>query len=47
MGLYPHIEANRKVKQYAERLLKKPDALKLFSYAESEGTEMQRTAGAA
>ena len=45
--LYPHIEANRKVKQYAERLLKKPDALKLFSYAESEGTEIQRTAGAA
>lgn len=46
-ALYAHVEANRKVKQYAERLLKKPDALKLFSYAESEGTEMQRTAGAA
>lgn len=44
-GLYSHIEANRKVKQYAEHLLKKPDALKLFSYAEAEGSETQRTAG--
>lgn len=45
-GLYPHGEANCKVKQYAQRLLKKPDALKLFCYGESEGTEMQRSAGA-
>lgn len=46
-ALYAHVEATRKVKQYAERLLKKPDALKLFSYTEPEGTEIQRAAGAA
>ena len=44
-GLYPHVEANRKVKQYTEELLKKPDALKLFSYAEQEGTKRHREAG--
>ena len=46
-ALCAHVEATRKVKQYAERLLKKPDALKLFSYTEPEGTEIQRAAGAA
>jgi len=46
-GLYPHVEANRKVKLYTEKLLKKSDALKLFSYTEPDGTERHRNAGVA
>ncbi len=46
-GLYPHVEANRKVKLYAEQLLKTSDALKLFSYTEPEGTKRHRNAGVA
>lgn len=44
-GICPHAGANRKVKQYTEELLKKPDALKLFSYTEQEGTKRHREAG--
>lgn len=44
-ALVPQIISNRKVKQYAEKLLKRPDALKLFSYEVPEGTARQRQAG--
>ncbi len=45
-ALVPQIAGSHKVKQYAEGLLKKPDALKLFSYGVPEGTARQRQAGA-
>lgn len=44
-ALVPQVESNRKVKQYAEALLKKPEALQLFSYQFPEGTLRQREAG--
>ena len=35
------------MKSYTERLLKRPDALNLFSYDDPEGTGLQREAGVA
>ena len=44
-AIVPSVAGNLKVKQYTERLLKKPDALDLFSYGAPEGTKRQREAG--
>lgn len=44
-AIIPSTAANAKVKQYAENLMKKPDALNLFSYGLPEGTKRQREAG--
>ena len=44
-AIIPSVPDNVKVKQYAENLLKKPDALNLFSYGLPEGTGRQREAG--
>lgn len=44
-AIVPFVTSNLKVKQYAEQLMKKPDALELFSYGAPEGTKRQRTAG--
>lgn len=38
-GIYPHEEANLKVQQFTEQLLKGTDALKFFSYAKPQGTK--------
>lgn len=46
-AIVPLVESNHRVKQYTERLLKRPDALKLFSYGTPEGTNRHREAGAA
>lgn len=46
-AIIPSVSCNAKVKQYAEHLMKKPDALNLFSYGVPEGTKRQRKAGAA
>lgn len=46
-AIIPSVSCNAKVKQYAEHLMKKPDALNLFSYGVPEGTKRQRNAGAA
>lgn len=46
-GIYPHAEANLKVQQFAEQLLRRKDALNLFSYAEPQGTKKQREASVA
>lgn len=46
-AIVPNISCNYKVKQYMETLLKKPDALNLFSYGTPEGTKRQKEAGAA
>ena len=46
-ALVPQVTGNRLVKSYAEQLLKRPDALNLFSYEDPEGTALQREAGAA
>ncbi len=46
-AIVPQISGNARVGQYTEKLLKKPDALRLFSYGVPEGTKRQRTAGAA
>ena len=44
-AIIPSVPCNAKVKQYAESLMKKPDALNLFSYGLPEGTKRQREAG--
>lgn len=44
-GIYPHEEANLKVQQFTEQLLKGTDALKFFSYAKPQGTKKLREAG--
>ena len=46
-ALVPQVSGNRLVKTYTERLLKRPDALNLFSYDDPEGTGRQREAGVA
>lgn len=46
-AIVPAVESNRRVKQYMEQLLKKPDALSLLSYGTPEGTSRHREAGAA
>ena len=46
-ALVPQVSGNRLVKIYTERLLKRPDALNLFSYDDPEGTGRQREAGVA
>lgn len=46
-AIVPDTDSNYKVKQYMECLLKRPDALHLFSYGVPEGTKRQREAGAA
>ncbi|MDE6389277.1 MAG: PLP-dependent aminotransferase family protein [Lachnospiraceae bacterium] len=45
-AIVPFVTSNLKVKQYTENLMKKPDALTLFSYGAPEGTKRQREAGA-
>ena len=44
-AIVPFVTSNSKVKQYTENLMKKPDALNLFSYGALEGTKRQREAG--
>ena len=44
-AIVPFVTSNLKVKQYTESLMKKPDALNLFSYGAPEGTGRQREAG--
>ncbi|MDE6620406.1 MAG: PLP-dependent aminotransferase family protein [Lachnospiraceae bacterium] len=44
-AIVPFVTSNLKVKQYTELLMRKPDALELFSYGAPEGTRRQRTAG--
>lgn len=46
-AIVPIVRTNDKVKQYMEKLLKRPDALKLFSYGVPEGTKRHREAGVA
>ena len=46
-ALVPQVSGNRLAKSYTERLLKRPDALNLFSYDDPEGTGLQREAGVA
>lgn len=46
-AIVPFVTSNIKVRQYTEDMLKKPDALNLFSYGMPEGTKRQREAGAA
>lgn len=45
-AIVPSVKSNVKVKQYLEGLLKRPDALNLFSYGVPEGTGRHREAGA-
>ncbi|MDE6761984.1 MAG: PLP-dependent aminotransferase family protein [Lachnospiraceae bacterium] len=44
-AIVPFVTSNLKVRQYTESLMKKPDALNLFSYGIPEGTKRQRKAG--
>lgn len=44
-AIVPSVTANLKVKQYTENLMKKPDALQLFSYGAPGGTKRQCKAG--
>lgn len=44
-AIVPFVTSNLKVKQYTEHMMRKPDALELFSYGAPEGTRRQRTAG--
>lgn len=44
-AIIPAAESNDKVKCYMEKMLKKPDALKLLSYGVPEGTKRHREAG--
>lgn len=44
-AIVPFVTSNLKVRQYTESLMKKPDALSLFSYGSPEGTKRQREAG--
>lgn len=45
-AIVPAVECNDKVKQYMEKMLKRPDAPDLFSYGAPEGTRRHREAGA-
>lgn len=44
-AIVPFVTSNLKVRQYTESLMKRPDALNLFSYGAPEGTKRQRAAG--
>lgn len=44
-AIVPAVESNSKVKQYMEKMLKRPDALNLLSYGAPEGTKRHREAG--
>lgn len=44
-AIIPSVAANLKVKQYSESLMKRPDALQLFSYGAPGGTKRQCEAG--
>lgn len=44
-AIVPSVTANLKVKQYTESLLRRPDALQLFSYGAPGGTKRQCGAG--
>ena len=44
-AIVPPAASNLNVKRYAESLMKRPDALNLFSYGTPEGTKRQRRAG--
>lgn len=44
-AIVPFVASGSRVKLYTEALMKKPDALKLFSYGVPEGTKRQREAG--
>lgn len=44
-AIVPSVTCNLMVKQYTERLLKRPDALQMFSYGAPGGTKRQRGAG--
>lgn len=44
-AIVPFVTSNLKVKQYTESLIKKPNALDLFSYGAPEGTKRQCEAG--
>lgn len=46
-AIVPLVESNHRVKLYTEKLLKRPDALTLFSYGAPEGTGRHREAGVA
>lgn len=46
-ALVPQVPPHRRVKQCADRLLRRPDGLNLFSYQAPGGTARQREAGAA
>ncbi len=46
-AIVPSVTANLKVKQYTEKMMKRPDALQLFSYGAPGGTKRQCEAGAA
>lgn len=46
-AIVPDVTSNLRVRQYTESLMKRPDALHLFSYGAPEGTKRQRSAGAA
>lgn len=44
-AIVPSVTCNLMVKQYTESLMKRPDALQLFSYGAPGGTKRQRRAG--
>lgn len=46
-AIVPDVSENFRVKQYMENLLKRPDALQLFSYGVPEGTKSHQRAGTA
>lgn len=46
-AIIPDMDINDKVRQYTEKMLKRPDAVSLFSYGVTEGTKRHREAGAA
>ena len=46
-AIVPSVTANLKVKQYTENLMKRPDALQMFSYGAPGGTKRQCEAGVA
>ena len=46
-AIVPFVTCNQIVKEYTELMMKRPDALNLFSYGAPEGTLRQRKAGVA
>lgn len=46
-AIVPSLKHNERVKQYMERLMKRPDAMNLFSYGIPEGNKRQQEAGSA